>query len=168
MNVACSRLRDSGEKAFSKKKCEKRAGAGERASYFRFARFNTSALYYLRAWHRLVRMRSYEHNNFFAHLHMYLFSTIFCTFFFTSFLFFDGTFSSPYIKGKTKQNSCIINIYNCTRQRRVGGVGEVGINSAFLGLSKDPIQCVDILIISFGLQWNLYSGDTFWTKASVP
>ena len=24
-----------------------------RASYFRFARFNTSALYYLRAWHRL-------------------------------------------------------------------------------------------------------------------
>ena len=47
----------------------KRAGAGERqggiflaatvpfpksrASYFRFARFNTSALYYLRAWHRL-------------------------------------------------------------------------------------------------------------------
>ena len=47
----------------------KRAGAGERqggivlaatalfpksrASYFRFARFNTSVLYYLRAWHRL-------------------------------------------------------------------------------------------------------------------
>ena len=28
--VACSRLRDSGEKSFSKKKCEKRAGAGER------------------------------------------------------------------------------------------------------------------------------------------
>ena len=25
-----------------------------RASYFRFARFNTSALYYLRAWHRLI------------------------------------------------------------------------------------------------------------------
>ena len=25
-----------------------------RASYFRFARFNTSALYYLRAWHRLA------------------------------------------------------------------------------------------------------------------
>ena len=53
-----------------KKKCEKRAGAGEklspifpeatapfpksRASYFRSARFNTSSLYYLRAWHRLV------------------------------------------------------------------------------------------------------------------
>ena len=71
--LACSRLRDSGEKSFSKKKCEKRAGAGERqghffpiflaatapflksrASYFRFARFNTSALYYLRAWHRLL------------------------------------------------------------------------------------------------------------------
>ena len=28
--VACSRLRDSGEKSFSKEKCEKRAGAGER------------------------------------------------------------------------------------------------------------------------------------------
>ena len=27
--LACSRLRDSGEKSFSKKKCEKRAGAGE-------------------------------------------------------------------------------------------------------------------------------------------
>ena len=26
--LACSRLRDSGEKSFSKKKCEKRAGAG--------------------------------------------------------------------------------------------------------------------------------------------
>ena len=25
-NTACSRLRDSGEKSFSKKKCEKRAG----------------------------------------------------------------------------------------------------------------------------------------------
>ena len=70
--LACSRLRDSAEKSFSKKKCEKRAGAGERqggspiflaatapfpkspASYFRFARFNTSALCYLRAWHGLV------------------------------------------------------------------------------------------------------------------
>ena len=57
-----------------KKKCEKRAGAGEklspifraatapfpksRASYFRSARFNTSALYYLRAWHRLVNSGS--------------------------------------------------------------------------------------------------------------
>ena len=59
---------------------------------------------------------------------MYLFSTIFCTFFFTSFLFFEGTFSSPYIKGKTKQNSCIINIYNCTRKRRVGGGGEGGVD----------------------------------------
>ena len=28
--VACSRLRDGGEKSFSNKKCEKRAGAGER------------------------------------------------------------------------------------------------------------------------------------------
>ena len=67
-SIACSRLRDGGEKSFSKKKCEKRAGAGERQgiflaatspfpklrpSYFRFGRFNTSALYYLRTWHRL-------------------------------------------------------------------------------------------------------------------
>ena len=28
--LACSRLRDGGEKSFSEKKCEKRAGAGER------------------------------------------------------------------------------------------------------------------------------------------
>ena len=53
-----------------KKKCEKRAGAGERhfsrchrpfpksrASYFRSARFNTSPPYYLRAWHRLMESR---------------------------------------------------------------------------------------------------------------
>ena len=57
--VACSRLRDGGGKSFSNKKCEKRAEALERfpkscASYFRFARFNTFALYYLRAWHRLA------------------------------------------------------------------------------------------------------------------
>ena len=32
--LACSRLRDSGEKSFSKKKCEKRAGAGERRPFF--------------------------------------------------------------------------------------------------------------------------------------
>ena len=48
--VARSRLQDSGEKSFSKKKCEKREGAAtahfpkSRASYFRFARFNTSPL----------------------------------------------------------------------------------------------------------------------------
>ena len=70
--LACSRLRDSGEKSFSKKKCEKRAGAGERqgaatapfpksrASYFRFARFNMSPLYYLRAWHRLIRRENLD------------------------------------------------------------------------------------------------------------
>ena len=28
-----------------------------KSSYFRFARFNTSALYYLRAWHRLIYMQ---------------------------------------------------------------------------------------------------------------
>ena len=43
VSVACSRLQDSGEKSFSKKKWEKRAGAAtapfpkSRASYFRFA-----------------------------------------------------------------------------------------------------------------------------------
>ena len=39
---SCSRLQDSGEKSFGRKKCEKRAGAGER----RFARFSTSPLYH--------------------------------------------------------------------------------------------------------------------------
>ena len=71
VSLACSRLRNKGEKSFRKKKCEKRAGTGERqggspifpaatapfpkscASYFRFARFNTFPLYYLRVWHRL-------------------------------------------------------------------------------------------------------------------
>ena len=54
--LACSRLRDGGGKSFSNKKCEKRATAPfpkSCASYFRFARFNTFPLYYLRAWHRL-------------------------------------------------------------------------------------------------------------------
>ena len=71
--LACSRLRDE------EKMRKTRGGWGEtgrrpvspqpprifpaattpfpksRASYFRFARFNTSPLYYLRAWHRLVK-----------------------------------------------------------------------------------------------------------------
>ena len=56
--LACSRLRDGGGKSFSNKKCKKRAAATAPfpkscASYFRFARFNTFPLYYLRAWHRL-------------------------------------------------------------------------------------------------------------------
>ena len=59
--VACSRLRDSGEKSFSKKKCD--PFPKSRASYFRFACFNTSALYYLRAWHRLAS-RARERNPF--------------------------------------------------------------------------------------------------------
>ena len=35
------------------------------ASYFRFARFNTSPLYYLRAWHRLTYLRlvKFKHNS---------------------------------------------------------------------------------------------------------
>ena len=48
VTLACFRLRDSGEKSFSKKKCEKREGAApllkSPASYFHFARFNTSPL----------------------------------------------------------------------------------------------------------------------------
>ena len=55
--LACSRLRDSGEKSFSIKKCEKRIGAGRTCLIFRSARFNTSPLYYLRAWHRLTNFR---------------------------------------------------------------------------------------------------------------
>ena len=64
--VACSRLRDSGEKSFSKKKWEKRTGAGERQGrplsqvarvLFSLCSFNTSPLYYLRAWHRLIKVR---------------------------------------------------------------------------------------------------------------
>ena len=43
--VACSRLRDSGGKSFSNKKCEKRAG-----------------VYYLRAWHRLARRLKHVHH----------------------------------------------------------------------------------------------------------
>ena len=73
--LASSRLRDGGGsgKSFSNKKCKKRAGAGERhfpattapfpkscASYFRFARFNTFPLYYLRAWHRLGENASWS------------------------------------------------------------------------------------------------------------
>ena len=62
-SVACSRLRDGGGKSFSNKKCEKHAAIFPGAiapfpkscpSYFRFARFNTFPLYYLRAWHRLI------------------------------------------------------------------------------------------------------------------
>ena len=46
LSVACFRLRDSSEKTFSKKKCEKSAGAGEEQG-------DMSPLYYLRAWYRL-------------------------------------------------------------------------------------------------------------------
>ena len=66
-NLACSRLRDSGEKSLRQKEMRKTLGGcgvspppppfPSRASYFRFACFNTSALYYLRAWHRLVKTR---------------------------------------------------------------------------------------------------------------
>ena len=62
-SVAWSRLRDGGGKSFSNKKCEKHAAIFPAAiapfpkscpSYFRFARFNTFPLYYLRAWHRVI------------------------------------------------------------------------------------------------------------------
>ena len=59
--LACSRLRDGGEKSFSEKKIQKTSGGwggtGRHRpfSYFRFARFNKSSLYYLRTWHRLEK-----------------------------------------------------------------------------------------------------------------
>ena len=58
--IACSRLRDSGGKSFSNKKCEKRAAPFPSRARLNFA-FNTFPLkfplrfhyvYYLRAWHR--------------------------------------------------------------------------------------------------------------------
>ena len=51
--------RDGGEKLFSKKNAKNALGLGRRqgpsfpSGSRRFARFNTSPLYYLRAWHRL-------------------------------------------------------------------------------------------------------------------
>ena len=50
--IACSRLRDSGGKSFSNKKCEKRAGAGERVLISLL--ISSHYVYYLRAWHRLM------------------------------------------------------------------------------------------------------------------
>ena len=76
--LACSRLRDGGGKSFSNKKCEKRAGAGERqlspifpaatapfpkscASYFALlVLIRWFPLYYLRAWHRLGLPESWK------------------------------------------------------------------------------------------------------------
>ena len=64
--LACSRLRDGGEIRSVKKKMQKKSGGwggtGRHPtpppfSYFRFARFNTSPLYYLRAWHRLEKSK---------------------------------------------------------------------------------------------------------------
>ena len=73
--AACSRLRDSVKSRSVKRNAKNARGLGRdraalshfsrrhppfaksRASYFRFARFNTSALYYLRAWHRLPLVR---------------------------------------------------------------------------------------------------------------
>ena len=64
MALACSRLQDMVKRRSVKrcqKKCKNARALGRdralfpesRASYFRSARFNTSPLYYLRAWHRL-------------------------------------------------------------------------------------------------------------------
>ena len=64
--AACSRLRDSVKSRSVKRNAKNARGLGRdpfpksRASYFRFARFNTSALYYLRAWHRLPLARLSE------------------------------------------------------------------------------------------------------------
>ena len=51
-NLACSRLRGSGEKSVSKKKCKNVQGYLSQVARV-FARFNSSSLYYLRAWHWL-------------------------------------------------------------------------------------------------------------------
>ena len=58
--LACSRLRDGGGKEMVAKNARGRGRDSATApfpksgaSYFRFARFNTFPLYYMRAWHRL-------------------------------------------------------------------------------------------------------------------
>ena len=48
--IACSRLRDSGGKSFSNKKCEKRAGV------LISLLISSHYVYYPRAWHRLTRL----------------------------------------------------------------------------------------------------------------
>ena len=61
--LACSMLRDGGEiRSVKKKNAKKERRLGrDRApppfSYFRFARFNTSPLYYLRAWKGLEKSK---------------------------------------------------------------------------------------------------------------
>ena len=53
LHVACSRLRDSGEKLFSKKKCEKRAGAGERPGIGAYTHFFNGLFRYISSWYTL-------------------------------------------------------------------------------------------------------------------
>ena len=58
-SLACSKLRDGGGSRSVIRNAENARGLGRAfpqscASYFRFARFNTFPLYYLRAWHRLA------------------------------------------------------------------------------------------------------------------
>lgn len=56
-NIVFSRIQDSGEESFSKKKCEKtRAGWGEAGIIVAF----TSPPYYLSAWHRLLKTGSFN------------------------------------------------------------------------------------------------------------
>ena len=57
-SLACSRLRNSGEseKSFKNKKTRAPPPLPSRARLiFALLSFNTSPLYYLRAWHRLIR-----------------------------------------------------------------------------------------------------------------
>ena len=53
IRLACSRLRDSGEKSFSKKKCEKRAGAGERQGGGACTHFFNGLFRYISSWYTL-------------------------------------------------------------------------------------------------------------------
>ena len=58
-NIACSRVQDSGEKSFSKKKKKMRKtreGWGETGIIVAF----TSPPYFLRAWHRLLKTGSFN------------------------------------------------------------------------------------------------------------
>ena len=62
-DVPCSRLRDSGESEKSFKNKKTRGGWGE-TDLFSLCSFNTSPLYYLRAWHRLTTTRKRKRQKF--------------------------------------------------------------------------------------------------------
>ena len=98
-----SGLRDSGEKSFSKKKCEERAGVGESLFSRRHRPFSpsrarlifallvllTSPLYYLRAWYRL-RLSGLPQLPEVSHLHVNRPLITYSTFKFLLVLLFNG------------------------------------------------------------------------------